>query len=386
MSIGARAALTDHLRHVARFGVDGEATAVEQEKEQETSQDAFWNHLLDQSHFSSSTSSSEIRIQAVLAVQPDGHEAVEVSLLANSNDSSSDYFNTSRVMLLATPEKNKNRAPRILTRKEEQEFGEEEEANTTVDSIADDEIMFRATLQQDADSSFAAVDVSRISAAESERSTTPLRGSPSRRNESFMSGTWESPAKPPRHCHRSTHKTPWSPFSPPQHQDAAISPFLSPMETQAASMAVKLGPILQQPSPFPVDDMSSSSSSRALPSLQPRRASFLDPRPPSPISQANLSVFDLDCDHLHLESSSSKKNSSSGSAPNHSSGTTISPTGSDRRRYRTVVPTRVIWNVDHAMDDSFSTPHKYSSDPLPTTNRLSPCPKEGLLSRRAASM
>lgn len=140
MSIGARAALNEHMRHVAKYGIDGEKphgscerkvddTAVMQEvasnNEQIHDLDDHWENLLDVSssklNFSgeggsfagtppaadqTSTFQNESPNHNVLfatSTEFDG-DGIEVM-----TDVSHDYFNSSRVKLLITPERNQNR-------------------------------------------------------------------------------------------------------------------------------------------------------------------------------------------------------------------------------------------------------------------------------------
>ena len=266
MSIGARAALQDHVRHVARYGVDGDDlhhsfryfdidddegdaddacqdANVYGEKNhhhksnigiKSASRDAVWNHLLYTSFTSQASSTSTDRStrdrshltnknkhnnteSIIIDVGDDKeqeNEGIEVSL-ANTSACYSDYFNTSKVWLLATPEKIKARPQPNLTttyRLPSQLQQDTEDLDPSDSFLADSDtaqlthIMLALHLHQhenpnhdhatrthhrrddgddddvnthDSNESFAGgVDVSRISAADSER--TPLRGSPRR--------------------------------------------------------------------------------------------------------------------------------------------------------------------------------------------------------------
>ena len=467
MSIGARADLTDHWRHVAKYGVDGDEDNAQEAPS--SSQDLAWDQLLD----------GGPPLHALLSTtQPDGQEAVEVSL-ANVS-CYSDYFNTSKVLLLTTPEKNKNRAPRrIFSRKEELDEDDDDMFNATINSIADSEVnlshMFQTALHLDDedDESFAGVDVSCISAADSER--TPLRGSPSR--SLFQSDTldlgdqnrwmtdaspvkrWRGPetlfessdaspikdGKPPlRDFNYRASKPPSRPdmntsfgsFISPMEAEAAqlaagydtgnkatpfpdgdfnvkrpplrdynfrsskpplrpdmntsFGSFLSPMEAEAAQLAAGYA-MPNKATPFPDGDFNlkrpplrdfnfRSNKPPSRPDMNtsfgsflspmeagstvmsnqptpfpdfnfPRSNSLFDNRPPSPISQANLSAIEFASmdGNSFLESTPHKESRSS---------STLTPSPSnneDRRRYRTVVPTRVFFDEpDDHRDDSFS--------------------------------
>ena len=154
MSIGARAALQDHLRQVAKYGVEGKSNHDNEQQENHdpnnsmsnmSPQDILWNQLLDDSIPPSSQqqtlvkpkqqSPQQLQQQLQISIRhndttSNGHhpsddsidddyvdEAIEVSLI-NTSCCYSDYFNTSKVLLLATPEKNKTQRPpfRITSR------------------------------------------------------------------------------------------------------------------------------------------------------------------------------------------------------------------------------------------------------------------------------
>ena len=271
MSIGARAALQDHVRYVARYGVDGDvhrhsfrhfdiddddyddvddddANSNDCENENALSiriklehQDAVWNHLLDTS-FASPTLSTVTSTDGNILDRSQGmnrsnnfeRNAQNNNIIINDDDNNkdqenggievslvdtsacySDYFNTSKVWLLATPEKIKTRPqPNFTSTYRRSHHLHNEPADLDNDSFHADSnttplthgmlalhlhnhenpnaIPVDATTTRhgracdihegnslDANESFAGgVDVSRISAADSER--TPLRGSPRR--------------------------------------------------------------------------------------------------------------------------------------------------------------------------------------------------------------
>lgn len=533
MSIGARAALTDHWRHVVKYGVDGEkgsndtdsdsddtddhantsdqarsyhsqqdrgggGSEVTPRQRQRPTPDVMWNELLDATSgvdlSASSSSHSPMALNPVLAFSTDGNEAVEVSICDNDTSTYSDYFNTSKVLLLATPEKNKNIERRVLSRQEEQEEEDNDhhggdhqhsDSNTTADSDTMDH-MFRAALHIAASptrsdgfdctntsfgmmhnisavdgleglvggggggdnndsADWGGVDVSCISAADSERdATTPLRGSPSRSfaawlahtdaNTSAIMESTDTPTKGPAHrfmemgfspakqqryspakSSRRGGRTPFNHqhynsgfpavsnpiFSPPRPENinhgvnTSFSSFLSPMEAQAAQLAGQMGALTTKATPFPLDYRSNSSkqSSRHNVQLKPRpRTSASLPLfgdaeiDIAPISQANLSAIEFasmdggsfvgssSISHANNNTNNNynRKNPPRGSptstltpSPNEkTSNSTKSTTSSrtnhdDRRRYRTVVPTRVFFNEpedEMSRDDSFSLP------------------------------
>ena len=105
MSIGARAALNEHLRQVALHGIDGQQSPTDTSLSFERlPQDEVWDRLMDGNLSITSTSSPTLidRLQAVVSISEDGEETVEVVA-----DTSSDFFNSSRIWQLSTPEKNK---------------------------------------------------------------------------------------------------------------------------------------------------------------------------------------------------------------------------------------------------------------------------------------
>ncbi|CAJ1905274.1 unnamed protein product [Cylindrotheca closterium] len=125
MSIGAMAALADHMRHVAKYGIDGEKTSElttsddTENNEADTSRnlsDEKWNYLMDHSNVNTDGSFAAIFENAT---------GVDISFAAT--DTSCDYFNTSRVKDLATPERARDIQGIVSTREDEYYFGEEDE-------------------------------------------------------------------------------------------------------------------------------------------------------------------------------------------------------------------------------------------------------------------
>lgn len=123
-SIGARAALNDHLRHVARFGFDlddddvDEPSCDSRPSSIRNPLDLEWDRLAeDTMSFLSSSNQSDGDTQMtdrIVTEHRQGQESVEVM-----GETSSDYFNSSRVLLLCTPDKNKCFQPKILGRGEQ---------------------------------------------------------------------------------------------------------------------------------------------------------------------------------------------------------------------------------------------------------------------------
>ena len=142
MSIGARAALNEHARHVAKFGIDGE-TNVEREtndnnngnsnsndaRNSETCTSALldnqWERILDLSRVDSSFGGSVSEgipsppNATALNLDFDNCSGVKSRYEESSSsevmtDVSHDFFNSSRVNLLITPERNKNRRTEMV--------------------------------------------------------------------------------------------------------------------------------------------------------------------------------------------------------------------------------------------------------------------------------
>lgn len=406
MSIGARAALQDHVRYVARYGVDGDAhrnsfrhfdiddddeddnvndddnsNDCEDENVKSTriklaNHDAVWNQLLDTS-FASPTLSTvtstdgnildrsqvmnrsnlferNVQNKSIIIVDDNDNNSeqenggVEVSLV-DTSACYSDYFNTSKVWLLATPEKIKKRPqPNFPSTFRRPQHHHHQPADLDSDSFHADsdsahltDVMLALHLHHhenpndipvhantmrhgrasdnheaspdDANESFAGgVDVSRISAADSER--TPLRGSPRRwivdgittdsatttpqrlpdqRLADVSFGSLLSPVMPvtplitisnirrtpsrnsappslPNDNQDVSHVTPFRPrpqrtsATIPEHYDTDYPHhqpafWLSPTEAQAADLANEFGAWTAEPAPFP-DDVDGASA------------------------------------------------------------------------------------------------------------------------------
>ncbi|KAL3945585.1 MAG: hypothetical protein SGBAC_000325 [Bacillariaceae sp.] len=123
MSIGAMAALTDHMRHVAKYGIDGEKTAEltqdTENVEADTSRNSLdekWSYLLEHSGVNTDGSFAAIFENAT---------GVDISFAGT--DTSCDYFNTSRVKGLATPERVRDMQGVVSTREDDYYFDEEDE-------------------------------------------------------------------------------------------------------------------------------------------------------------------------------------------------------------------------------------------------------------------
>jgi hypothetical protein len=107
MSIGARAALNEHLRHVQKYGLDTSTLQIDAQQHATNPLDEEWDRLVesrDSPHNVNNSSSLEDTILHESATSEVGHESIEVM-----TNVSIDYFNSSRVNLLRTPTKNRSR-------------------------------------------------------------------------------------------------------------------------------------------------------------------------------------------------------------------------------------------------------------------------------------
>ena len=132
LSIGARAALTDHMRHVAKNGIDGDESSSSKAETMSTGErspmhslDEQWNRILDgDGNFSPMTMADSV---FSVGLQRTNDEVMD--------DQSTAYFDTSHVMALETPEHNRGRKiEMVLTRGAE--YDDEE---TTIDDDDEDD-------------------------------------------------------------------------------------------------------------------------------------------------------------------------------------------------------------------------------------------------------
>ena len=138
MSIGARAAMTEHARFVAKYGIDGEINQEVIRNDVNSSRDEIysdvdsnillerqWEKLLDLSQAASSTGGSgsggipSPPNSATASIYLDSSSTKEKRSEQSSSievmtDVSCDYFNSSRVKLLFTPDRNKNRRTEMI--------------------------------------------------------------------------------------------------------------------------------------------------------------------------------------------------------------------------------------------------------------------------------
>ena len=432
MSIGARASMTEHLRHIAKFGFDDSPHHVSdlQSPQQLHPSDDEWNLLLDGN---SSHASWGTRVDDSFANTEVASQLVEAESIEVFADVSSDFFNSSRVYQLATPEKNKNSNPKkVTTRSRNASQCEDSETGSAQESDGSTMIhMFKtamslndsAVVTEDPESSFLSfcgVDVSRISATND--SFTDARRSPDISMEFFSPFDIETPSRaarrdisfstPGRTEHVQLTPPRMSPTcsslkSPPistRHHNRAVDREkfanlgLSPIAARAGHIAANVlrrtndAKKLKSPDRFP--DLSSDGSAPMLGDVElcgeiqknVANLSAILIQPHSDIHLLDVSTLSEE----HEFSASINKYSSSGSSisknQTESSSSSIRRrhlTPKDRRRFRTVVPHRVFIDEpsdfpDQA-DDSFSVPSTNvatasstddSSDDLPSTSLL----------------
>jgi hypothetical protein len=177
LSIGAKAALYEHMRHIEKHGLDG-APAPENSMTPRHPLDEKWDLLLDGGLFRDENDTSADETQKLgldvrlFAAKQEGDESIEVM-----TDSSSDYFNSSRVMMLGTPERNKMVINMVSIRGEASSdvfFSDESDIAETHSCIAPErDIGLDLSHEHPSFLSLSAADVSRISASDWEAKGSP---------------------------------------------------------------------------------------------------------------------------------------------------------------------------------------------------------------------
>ena len=289
LSIGAKAALAEHLRHVSKHGLDESSSALRNDTPDHPL-DRHWEALMDGhnlSHISWYNSSDQ---------------GVEIL----KGEASSDYFDSSRVQLLFTPEKNRDKLDRVSHRGYTEESFSSDSAEVGMFSIDSPEVSSEEPL--------AAVDISRISA---DGSDAPIKHvlSP---DCSFAQD------------HRST-------IDDVQHLFASMQSVASPIVSRS----------------FPKPPSSRSSLARVSP-YAPTKENL----PPAPIARRH----NTSATTAHSDLSSLRKSLDFGGSSRESPRGAMSPF-LDRRLYRTVVPTRVF------MTEPDDFPEQYDSFSARPTHR-----------------
>ncbi len=126
LSIDARAALDEHLRHVAKFGIDDSHYENDDKQNcsfdsyQKDPRDALWQRLVDPNYSNNTTKDAthilSHDLMRLISKASFAQSAVDQSQdIEAVNDQSSDYFNSSRVNLLKTPERNRSQRANAVT-------------------------------------------------------------------------------------------------------------------------------------------------------------------------------------------------------------------------------------------------------------------------------
>lgn len=190
LSIGARAALTDHLRQVAKHGIDGEHLEDANTNNNKSLLDLKWEYFLEQQSDtsrvldSSGTEASFPRSSKRLA---------HFDLFSNTScleqsmdvmtDISQNFFNSSRVQELSTPERNRDKIHHLSTRNDVHPDDDDDDdflmdEQERADAIAPELLVLQSSSSEEhkphntthsssnPSSSFCAPDISRISSAD----------------------------------------------------------------------------------------------------------------------------------------------------------------------------------------------------------------------------
>ncbi len=399
MSIGARAALNEHLQHVALHGIDGHYALETSASFERLPQDEIWDCLLDGNLSVTSASYPSLfdRLQPVSTITEGGEEEIEIAFTDVSGGSNSDYFNSSRVWQLETPERNKQIRQTIITRRGDEQYEESDSGSQASGMMYLYNVALGMHEQPSVDhhnSSFLSlgVDLSRISNSDvSNRSSPPGEQSLYRPRDVFSDdfvpfAEARTPSRRGSPQRRSLLSSPLEPirFSPERQPISAIREYgekenylndigLSPIAAQAGSIAGKLGRPLRRQHPgdaFPGFSPSASPIARTSP-ISHTNSGFdfrnfptvsenciLDMDDEKDSSQNNSShTIDLKPREQRGKcmSSLSSISAATASLPKHSSSTS---SDDHRIQYRTVVPSRVF--MDEAdnfpfQEDSFSS-------------------------------
>jgi hypothetical protein len=391
LSIGARAALQDHLRHVAQYGLDSsQEVTVAKELLPDTYnlQDQQWERILEgtmsNASFLNETYSSVAHADLVLL---NSTEQGDDSIVNKSYD----YFNSSRVRLLLTPERNKKfQQPTIKARDESSSSSEEDSFADLDESFGDTSHVSVQRQQEEKESSFASMS----SPAEAFHSNSTLEGSElSRIEKSFTdydaqstfstelalsrsgrSGYNFTPPRQTRQFQSSPHFSP-SPLkqstpSCTKENDERDMQFnsltLSPISSRRSNaelnsqnhfgqllMKERVGNgLLEADSPTRLfnsglnyrdneDSTPRKRSSSAKHRISSSRMSFVSDPKRWPVTVQGSDAYEHASSTKHISSSASQSASVSASR--------ISLAANDRRWFRTVVPHRVF--MDQTMSD-----------------------------------
>jgi hypothetical protein len=429
MSIGARAAMNEHLRCINKYGLDVSTTQDVTPQHATNPLDEEWDRLVegrDSPHDSNIISLEDTVLNDTTIGE--GYESIEVMTSV-----SIDYFNTSRVNLLRTPTKNRSRRfNAVSTRGGERSFNQSSLLDDDDDSDSDSgqsATMLRMCQQANAGlsprkatppdqsfASFSALDISRIS-ADGIEGGGGLRRSPDcsfqdhrstiddplDHHQSFLfrdtSGVLSPRSSPPR---SETQRRNLHDFSTPKRGRRRSSAVGISKEKENAPSddyfkdVIGLSPIGNRIRDPPRNSKISSQPDISFSTIEEGAHSFLHnideaaAHAPSLFHSINEapqtqetteSLTDLSVSRLKIveynqtqESEISTLNSSSAGKNKGlgSSGSIHFSPGSpldllDRRRYRTVVPSRVFMTET---DDDFPEQYDSFSAPAPHTTPL----------------
>jgi hypothetical protein len=439
LSIDARAALDEHLRHVAKFGIDDSHYCFEKDHKQDCSfesyqkdpRDALWQRLVDP-NFSHSTIKDATHLLSHDLLTLISKTSIAQSAGQNQDnepvsDQSSDYFNSSRVYLLKTPERNRSQQTNtvscrndgdgvdksVITSESPVDLFRNHAENRLLDSDAtkNDASPSIAMPRSDHSFLFSAVDFSRISDDDSDdlaECTTPIKSFASRvwegRIRSNEAETFSRSAKECLHPNqtggssqswRSSKQTPTTtqrkgiPPLDPNNQSFGLVKRRSPPTTPQFLRREDVPDFADNLTLSPIGSHSRQNTpSSKLPHSPVQRYQKHSLFPASPHAD-HISCLTEYCstskcacgdDHSALHDSPPVKQRIKNGLPGLNFGQDSPESSSsafllrDRRRFRTVVPTRVFFtDADDIPEhhDSFSVPPKgdaLHSDPKTTQN------------------
>ena len=244
-------------------------------------QDEVWDRLLDGNLSVTSASLPSLfdRLQPVVSITEDGDEEIEIAFMdvSASSGSNSDYFNSSKVWQLETPERNKQIRQTVTTRRGDDEHYEESDSGSQASGMM---YLYNVALgmheQPSVDhhnSSFLSlgVDLSRISNSDLSNRSSPGEEESFHRPRDVFSDDFipyaeaRTPTRRGSPQRRSLLSSPLepTPFSPDRQSISTVREYgekenylnlsadigLSPIAAQAGSIAGKLGRPLRRQYP-----------------------------------------------------------------------------------------------------------------------------------------
>ena len=424
MSIGARAALNEHMRNVARFGIDGEKVAETSEQFPKSILDEQWECFLEETS-KVNTSESFARVSSYprldsLILDP---SRMEASIEVMTDVSHQDFFNSSRVNMLATPERNFSRINHVVSRDEveqlmpyEDSYDQVSQAGSYNQGLHEFKVSEHSISEKDSSfHSFCVADISRISNADSEVRRSPnssfhdhpptiddggyspildVASTSNYQDSSFASST---PRRPPPRQNDSTpilplnfsstnKKSVLKPRDDKENDGSSLNRSIDPSDTSLSGslraaketisqVAAAACSHLKKQSPpdFFEKGKSVISAIESMPAEILSAVENLRSEVPSPISKRSSQE-----EGSHREGSSRNSNNEAST----SSSSNNSLTG--RKLYRTVVPRRVY--MENSSPSDFPEEHDSFSSPQSTTeeSRRDPTQRSLLESFEAA--